>query len=392
MKIALIAGEPSGDQLGGWLMAALKANRADIEFVGLGGPMMEAQGLASIFPIRDIALIGIAEVLPHARTLTRRIRQTVEFLERERPDLVITIDVPGFALRVLKQLHARGKIRPKLVHYVAPTVWAYRPKRAKIVAERYDHLLCLLPFEPPYFEAEKLATSFIGHEIAWWWKTRATEAEAQAFRAQHGIATDAPLLAVFPGSRAGEIKRLWPVFRASIERLKAQIPALEIVIQVPESLVTRMQAETTYWPIRATILPNTTEKKPLFAAATAALAKSGTIGLECALAGLPSIIAYRANPISIYLLRRMIQVPYVNLANILAGKMVVPELLQEDCTPEKLSAALSPLLTDERARDAQRAELTRIADQLGVNDTQSPSEKAAAIILGMGDAQIHLKP
>ena len=155
-KIAIIAGEVSGDQLGGWLMEAIKTRRADVQFVGVGGSTMQAQGLTSLFPIRDIALIGIAEILPHIRTLTRRIRETVEFLEREQPDIIITIDVPGFALRVLKQLHSRGKIHAKLIHYVAPTVWAYRPERAKIVAERYDHLLCLLPFEPPYFEAEKL--------------------------------------------------------------------------------------------------------------------------------------------------------------------------------------------------------------------------------------------
>ncbi len=380
LKIGIVAGETSGDQLGGWLMAALKAKRPDIQFIGLGGPMMEAQDLKSLFPIRDIALIGIAEVLPHVRTLTRRINEMTAFIETERPDILITIDVPGFVLRVLKKLHAHGKVRPKLVHYVAPTVWAYRPERAKIVAERYDHLLCLLPFEPPYFEAENLPASFIGHEIAWWWKSRG---DGAAFRAHHQIAADAPLLAVFPGSRNGEINRLWPIFRASIERLKTKIPNLEIAIQVPESLIPRMQTETNDWSVKATILPNTIEKKDLFAAATAALAKSGTIGLECALAGLPSIIAYRANAISVFLLRRMIKVPYVNLANILAGKMVVPELLQEDCTPEKLTAALTPLLTDESARTAQRAELTRIADQLGANDRESPSEKAAAIILGM---------
>jgi lipid-A-disaccharide synthase len=404
LKIALIAGETSGDQLGAWLMEALKAKRPDVQFIGLGGPMMEAQGLASIFPICDIALIGIAEVLPHVRTLTKRIRQTVEFIEQEKPDIVVTIDVPGFALRVLKQLHARGKVRPKLVHYVAPTVWAYRPERAKIVAERYDHLLCLLPFEPPYFEDENLPTTYIGHEIAWWWKTRG---DGAAFRARHQpkgpqkivvrkvdstwpmrkVTAEeletAPLLAVFPGSRKGEIDRLWPIFRKAIETLRHDIPLLQVAIQVPESLLAYMAKKIGHWHVAPHLLASTTEKKDLFAAATAALAKSGTIGLECALAGLPSIVAYRANPISVFLLRRMIKVPYVNLANILAGKMVVPELLQEDCTPEKLAAALTPLLTDAHARAAQRAELTRIAEQLGVNDSISPSEKAAEIILGM---------
>lgn len=380
LKIAMIAGEVSGDQLGGWLMQALRARRADIDFVGLGGPMMQEQGLLSLFPIKEIALIGIAEVLPHARNITRRIRETVEFLEREKPDMILTIDVPGFALRVLKQLHARSNIRPKLVHYVAPTVWAYRPERAKIVAERYDHLLCLLPFEPPYFEKENLPTTYIGHEIAWWWKSRG---DGHAFRNNHTIPDNSPLLAVFPGSRNGEIKRLWPTFREAIERLQNEVNDLHVVIQVPDALMPLMRMKVHDWKVPAKVISNMEDKKGLFSAATAALAKSGTIGLECALAGLASIVAYKANPVSVWMLRRMIKVPYVNLANILAGKMVVPELLQENCTPEKLAAALKPLLTDANARVAQQQELTRIADMLGASEPASPSDKAADIVLGI---------
>lgn len=380
LKIAVIAGETSGDQLGGWLMEALRAKRSDIQFVGLGGPMMAAQGLTSLFPIREIALIGIAEILPHIFNIRRRIRETVEMIEREKPDLVVTIDVPGFVLRVLKMLHARGIVRPKLVHYVAPTVWAYRPERAKIVAERYDHLLCLLPFEPPYFTAENLPTSFIGHEIAWWWKSRG---DSNSFYKLFQLDSTAPLLAVFPGSRKGEIDRLWPSFRAAIETLRVNIPNLQVAIQVPEVLLPRMQAETKNWSVAPLLISNADHKKDLFAASTAALAKSGTIGLECALARLPSIIAYKANALSAFLLRRMIKVKYVNLANILADKMVIPELIQENCTAEKMVEALQPLLTDETARNAQRVELTRIAEQLGTGDAQSPSEKAADILLGL---------
>ena len=379
-KIAIIAGETSGDQLGGWLMEALRAKRSDIQFVGLGGPMMQAQGLTSLFPIHEIALIGIAEILPHIFNIRRRIRQTVAMIEREQPDMVVTIDVPGFALRVLKMLHTRGKVRPKLVHYVAPTVWAYRPKRAQIMAERYDHLLCLLPFEPPYFTAEHLPTSFIGHEIAWWWKSRG---DRSAFYRRFPIDSTAPLLAVFPGSRKGEIDRLWPTFRATIEQLRVTIPTLQVAIQVPEAQLARMQAETKHWTIAPLLISNADHKKDLFAAATAALAKSGTIALECALAGLPSIVAYKANAVSVFLLRRMIKVRYVNLANILADQMIVPELLQENCTPDKMVAALLPLLTDETARQHQRSELARIAQMLGTGDTKSPSEKAADILLGL---------
>ena len=379
-RIALIAGEASGDQLGGWLMAALKAKRPDMQFIGIGGPMMQAQGITSLFPIRDINLIGIAEVLPHALTIKRRIRETVSFLEREQPDIVITIDSPGFALRVLKQLRARGICTSKFVHYVAPTVWAYRPERVHIMAERFDYLLCLLPFEPPYFEAVKLPNRFIGHEIAWWWKTRG---DGEAFRAKHAIAADAPLLAVFPGSRNGEINRLWPIFKDAIAKLHRSMTGLRVVIQVTPNLIARMREETAGWEVAPLIIANTEDKKDLFAAATAAIAKSGTIGLECALAGLPSIIAYRTNPLSAFLLRRMLTIRYANLANLLADRMIIPELLQQDCTAEKIAASVLPLLTDEAARTAQRAELTSIASKLGVDDAESPSEKAADSVLGL---------
>jgi lipid-A-disaccharide synthase len=378
--IAWIAGETSGDQLGGWLMAALRKKHDALRFIGVGGPMMEAQGLQSIFPIRDIALIGMAEVLPHVFTIKRRIRETVALIEREKPDIVVSIDSPGFVLRVIKQLRARGNVRPKLVHYVAPTVWAYRPERAKLMAERFDFLLCLLPFEPPYFDAVPLPNRFIGHEVAWWWKSRG---DGAAFRQAHGIAADAPLLAVFPGSRQGEITRLWPAFQDSITRLKSKVPQLQVVIQVQPSLMERMRNETHAWPVAPFIIANTEDKKGLFAAATAAIAKSGTIGLECALAGLPSIIAYRASALTAYLLRRMIKIPYANLANLLANRLIIPELLQEDCTGEKIAAVVLPLLTDPKAREEQCTALADIAAQLGTRDAQSPSEKAADIILGM---------
>lgn len=378
-RIALIAGEASGDQLGGWLMDALKAKRPDVTFSGVGGPMMESRGLTSLFPIRDINLIGITEVLPHAFKIKRRIHETVEFLEREQPEVVVSIDSPGFVLRVLKKLRARGICTSKFVHYVAPTVWAYRPERVHIMAERFDYLLCLLPFEPPYFDAVKLPNRFIGHEIAWWWKTRGNGA---AFRSKHKITTDAPLLAVFPGSRNGEINRLWPIFKAAIAQLHVTIPNLQVVIQVTPNLIERMHTETNGWEVAPIIIPNSEDKKDLFAAATAAIAKSGTIGLECALAGLPSMIAYRANPISAYLLRRMITIKYANLANLMADRMIIPELLQEDCTADKIAATMQPLLMDASARASQCTDLADVAAKLGVNDAESPSEKAADIVLG----------
>ncbi|MFZ4541845.1 MAG: lipid-A-disaccharide synthase [Rickettsiales bacterium] len=376
--IAFIAGETSGDQLGGWLIAALKERRADLRYIGLGGPMMAAQGVKSIFPMSDINLIGIAEVLPHVFTIKKRIREMVQFIEQEQPDVVVSIDSPGFVLRVVKQLRARGIAKAKFIHYVAPSVWAYRPERAKLMAERFDFLFCLLPFEPPFFDAVNLPNCYIGHEIAWQWKTRGN---GNAFRQAHHIESNAPLLAVFPGSRHGEIDRLLPTFKASIEQLRKAIPALKVVIQVPPSMMPRMLAETVGWNINPLVIDNTVDKKDFFAAATAAIAKSGTIGLECAVAGLPSIIAYRASRISAYLLRRMIKIKYVNLANLLANKLIIPELIQEDCTTQNIVREMLPLLTSEKSRAEQRYEHGSIAAMLGTKDAQSPSEKAAEIVL-----------
>ena len=377
MKIAVIAGETSGDQLGGWLIEALKKKQPSAEFVGLGGPRMQAQGLQSLFPMEDIALMGIAEVLPHYFTVKRRIRQMVEHLEAEKPDIVVTIDSRGFTYRVVAALKKRGIIRPRFYHYVAPSVWVYRPKRVHTAAKLFDGLFCLLPFEPEYFEPVGLPAHFIGHEIAWYWRDKG---DGVAFRAHHGIAPETPLLALFPGSRRSELKRLLPLFRETINRLVIEIPNLELAVMIPDYLRIRMDDELKNWPIKSHLIGNSDDKKDFFAAATAALAKSGTVALECALAGLPSVTTYKANPASVAIFRRIVKIQWFNLANILANRMVIPELMQENATPENLTRTLLPLLTDQTARNEQRTELKSIAAMLGAEDARSPSEKAAEII------------
>jgi lipid-A-disaccharide synthase len=382
MKIAIIAGETSGDQLGGWLMEAIK-NYAHTEhqtFIGLGGERMQAQGLQSLFPMQEIALIGFTEVLPHYAAIRARINRMVEYIEIEKPDILITIDSAGFNFRVVNALRKRGHHRPKFIHYVAPTVWAYKPQRAKLIASLYDALMTLLPFEPPYFIAEGLPTHFVGHQIAWEWREKG---DGTSFRVRHGITENTPLLALFPGSRNGELNRMLPIYESTIVQLQQHIPNLELLVQVPPHMLPRMQETLKNWPIKSHLLPSTAEKKDAFAAATAALAKSGTISLECALAGLPSITTYRANPITAAILRRILRTKFVNIANILSEKMIVPELLQEQCNPEDLSAALIPLLTDAHAREQQISALNHVANLLGANEAISPSDKAAGIVLRM---------
>lgn len=380
-SVLIIAGETSGDQLGGWLMQALKSAEPEITFSGIGGTTMQAQGLKSLFPMQELSLFGFLEVLPHVRNIKRRIAQTVAFIEQTKPEIVVTIDAPGFTLRVAKLLRERGIYRPRFVHYVAPSVWAYKPGRAKLIAQRVDVLLALLPFEPPYFTKEGLETHFIGHEIAWWWRHKG---DGGRFRASHNIPPDAPLLAVFPGSRKGELKRLLPVFEASIEKLRAQVPNLQVVMQVPPALVGTVNEQTAHWQLPPWVISSAVDKKDMFAAANAALAKSGTVALECALAGLPGIITYRTNAFTAALLKRILKTPYVHLANILLGREVVPELLQERCNPQEISAALLPLLSNTPTRAAQCEALEPLSEILGADDASSPSDKAAAIILNRG--------
>jgi lipid-A-disaccharide synthase len=378
--IYIIAGEASGDQLGGWLMEALRQKNESLQFHGIGGSAMRAQGLSSLFPMQELSLMGFAEILPHIFRIKRRIKQTIADIEAKNPNIVITIDSPGFTFRVVEALRKRGKVTPKFVHYVAPTVWAYKPERAIKTAALFDHLLVLLPFEPPYFNKTALPTHFVGHAVAWWWKEKA---QRLAFRTQYHIAEAAPLLALFPGSRKGEINHMMPLFRATCEKLKNSIPNLETAMLVRQEMLATLQPYIENWPCPLHITHHMEEKKPLFAACDAALAKSGTIGLECALAGLPGVITYRAHPISAWYIRKKIRTPFVNLANILCREMVMPELLQEAATPATLTDALLPLLTNDTKRKEQQRKLSIIPAMLGANETLSPNDKAANIILSL---------
>lgn len=377
-KIAIIAGETSGEQLGGWLIEALKTRVPDATFIGLGGERMQAQGLKSLFPMQEISLMGMAEILPHYLHIKRRIREMVAYLETEKPDILITIDSRGYTYRVVKALRARGLHRPKFFHYVAPSVWVYRPKRVYTAKALFDALFCLLPFEPPYFDKVGLPAHFVGHEIAWYWRHKG---DGATFRAQHGIAADTPLLAMFPGSRRTELRYMLPLFKQTVAQLKTAIPNLELLVMAPDYLKEQVGQEVAGWHMRTHLIPSTANKKDFFAAATAALAKSGTVALECALAGLPSVTSYRANPISVAIFRRIVKIRYFNLANILLDRMVIPELMQENATPENLCNALTPLLRGGPEREAQQQGLADVAAMLGATDTQSPSDKIAALVL-----------
>ncbi|AWK85760.1 lipid-A-disaccharide synthase [Azospirillum thermophilum] len=373
----LIAGEPSGDALGARLMAAAKRlTGGSVRFVGIGGEKMAAEGLQSLFPMGELTLFGIFELLPHLPNLIRRIDQTVAEILRIRPDAVVGIDSPGFTLRVAKKVKAARAGIP-LIHYVAPTVWAWKPRRAAKYAAIYDHLLAILPFEPPYFEREGLPCSFVGHSVV---ESGAGAGDAARFRAQHGLTEGDRLVAVLPGSRRGEVTRLLPVFRETLERLTSTHQSLVVVVPTVATVRDRVAVELAGWPLRTILVEGDPAKYDAFAAAEVALAASGTVALELALARLPAVVAYRLNPVTVALYRRLIRVKYVNLVNLMLDRMLVPELLQEDCRPDRLAVELGRLLDDPAARQAQIDGVAEVAGWLGQGGTP-PSERAARVIL-----------
>jgi len=332
--VFLSAGEPSGDFLGGQLMKALKDQLGDrVRFVGLGGSLMAAEGLSSLFPIEELSIMGLAEIIPHIRRIRNHIQETIKAIEEIRPDIVVTIDSPGFNFRVGKILKKRTKSIP-LVHYVAPSVWAWRPGRARSVAQFLDHLLVLLPFEPPYFIKEGLATTYVGHPVV---ELGLDQLNDPTFRKRHKIRASAPILTLLPGSRRGEITRLLPIFQETVIRLQQKFPDIHVVIPTLPHLVDQIKAQFT---LPVTIVTAPLEKFATYKESQAALAASGTVSLELAAAGVPMVIAYKVNAITHFLLRCLVKVKYACLVNLLMNKEVVPERLQGDCTPEKLTAAL----------------------------------------------------
>ncbi len=371
--IYLIAGEQSGDILGARLMRAISAVKPDTNFAGIGGTAMAAQGLTSLFPMRDLALMGLLEVLPRLRQLRGRIRQTIADIETRRPDVVVTIDSPGFSLRILRAIAPLGL---KRVHYVAPQVWAWREGRVKHFPGLWDKLLCLLPFEPAFFARHNLPAVFTGHPVL---ESGAGSGDGARFRARHDIPPNALVLTVMPGSRRAEVSRLLPILGATLARLPAGVvPVVPIAPTVAEAV----RAGTAGWTVKPILVTDEAEKFDAFAASNAALTKSGTSTLELAVAGVPMVVTYRGNPVTIWLVRRMAKVKYACLLNLLADAPIVPELLQDDATPEKLARALNALLTDPAAAAAQVAAFRPVLDSLhpahGI-----PSEAAAAAVLAL---------
>lgn len=373
--IFIVAGEASGDNLGGRLMSALKRlTKDEVRFAGVGGPAMEAEGLKSLFPMNDLALMGLAEILPHLPRLIGRLRETVGAVEQLRPAAVVTIDSPGFSLRVAERVKRLGV---PTIQYVAPQLWAWHPERGKKLASQVDHLLALLPFEPEFFSQFDVDCTFVGHPIV---EYGVDTGDGPAFRARHGIDPKTPLVAAMPGSRGTEVRRLLPVFGDALQRLASTHPQLVVAVPTVGTTAEVVNDVVRSWDVRTIIVSDAAEKSDLFAASNAAITKSGTSTLELALAGVPMVVAYKVSALTAFLARRLITVDNVAMVNLLAERPFVPECLQEDCRPDRLAEEVGRLIDGEAVRSAQRAGLAEAVAALGAG-TPPPSERAAQAVL-----------
>lgn len=380
MRVFAIAGEPSGDRLGGALMQGLHQLQPGIEFHGIGGPMMAAQGLNSLFPMDELSIMGLAEVLPKYRHLKRRIAQTAAAVVAAKPDVLITIDSPDFCLRVARLVKDVSNIRT--VHYVAPTVWAWRPGRAAKMAKVIDHVLALFPFEPVLMQAAGMDCDFVGHPVVA--ETLASKDEIATFRAAYDLG-DVPVLLTLPGSRRGEVSRLSPVFGTALKLVQQQHPELRVVVPAAAPVAALVREQTADWPGKPVIIDPTqldsdtatSHKRAAFGTATLALAASGTVSLELAAAQTPMVIAYDFNWLTRTIMSRMMLTDTATLVNLVSDTRVVPECLGKDCRPDLIAARVSDVLA---APNAQIDAMALTMQRLGLGG-EAPGLRAARAVL-----------
>lgn len=374
--VFLVATEESGDRLGAALMAELQ-RRFDgtLRFAGVGGRAMAAQGLASQFPIEELSIVGLAAVARRLRPILRRIRETADAAVAAEPAVVVLIDSPDFNLRVGRRIRARAQVIP-IIDYVSPTVWAWRSGRARAMRGFVDHVLALLPFEPAAHD--RLGgppCTYVGHPLLEQVGLLRPDAAEAARRA-----AVPPVLLALPGSRRSEIRHHMTVFGEALGRLAAQGTAFDLIVPTMPHLVDAVTEAAAAWPVAPRIVVGEDEKRAAFRIAHAALAKSGTVTLELALAGVPMVAAYKAGTVEAWLIRKVIRSDTVILANLVLGDNVVPEFIQDDCTADNLAAALAEVMADTPQRRRQVEAFARIDAVMTIGD-RSPSEAAADIVV-----------
>jgi lipid-A-disaccharide synthase len=378
LEVFLVAGEESGDRLGAALMRALRERTAGrVRFAGVGGREMTGAGLASLYSIDDLPIIGFSALPRRIPQVLRRIRLAAGAVIASRPDVLVVIDSPEFTLRIARRVRAAEASIP-IVEYVSPSVWAWRPGRARVLRGFVDHILALLPFEP---EAHRRLggppCTYVGHPLA----AQVGDLRPNAQEARRRLEAP-PVLLMLPGSRVGEIARLLAVFAGAVELVRDRVGPLEVVVPTVPHLVEAIRRATAHWPAAPRIVTETAAKHAAFRIARAALAKSGTVTLELALAGIPTVAAYKVSALEYYAVgRRILQrLPSIILANLLLGENVVPELLQQHCTAERLAAALVPLLNDTPQRRRQIDAFSRL-DAIMEIGASAPAVRAADIVL-----------
>ncbi|HLZ02629.1 MAG TPA: lipid-A-disaccharide synthase [Bradyrhizobium sp.] len=375
-RIFLVATEESGDRLGAGLMKVLRQRLGDaVDFVGVGGRAMTREGLSPLFAIEELSIIGFAAVLAQLPKILRLIRQTADAVIATAPDILVIIDSPDFTHRVARRVRSRDAAIP-IVDYVSPTVWAWRPGRARAMLRYVDHVLALLPFEPDQYQKLRgPPCSYIGHPLIEQLASLRPNAEERARRE-----AEPPVLLVLPGSRRSEIRHHLEVFGQTLGQLQSDGARLELVLPTMPHLVESVRAGVAGWPVEPNIVVGEPEKRAVFRIARAALAKSGTVTLELALSAVPMVTAYRVGAMEAFILRRAIRVSSVILANLVLGNEVIPEFLQENCTPDNLARALKPLLSDTPERKKQVDAFASL-DAIMSTGREPPSVRAADIVL-----------
>lgn len=379
LTVMLVAAEASGDNRGAGLARALRRRLgANVRFVGVGGDRLRAEGLESPFDIADLSILGLFEGLLAYPRVVRRADETAALAARERPDIAVLIDSWGFTLRVARRLRAIDPAMP-LVKYVAPQVWASRPGRAHTTAQSYDLLLAIHAFDAPAFEREGLKTVFVGDATL---TTDFDSADASRLRARIGAGPEDQVLLVLPGSRPGEIRRVLPPFEDAVNRLKAQRPGLHVVVAAAPTVAELVRTHVAGWPHRAHVIEDEPGKKDAMKAATVALACSGTVTTELALAGCPMVVGYRLGPVTYAILKRLIRTRYVTLFNIAAQDFVAPELIQDACEGGGLAREIAQRLDDPQLRRTQAMRQSAALLKMG-RGGPDPDEAAAEAILAL---------
>lgn len=373
-KIFIIAGEVSGDILGADLMKSIISKDKSVKFYGVGGEeMQKINGFKSLFNIKDIAVMGIFEVLKHLCIIKKRIKETINQITKIKPDLIITIDSPGFNMRIVKQIKKQFP-NIKTLHYVAPQVWAWKEKRAKKVASLYDYLICFFDFEIPYFTKYGLKTFAVGHTAI-----KNVNGNSERFLKTYKLSKNDNVITMLPGSRVQIAKRLLPIYKEVVEKLYKQVKNLKVVMPTTSTSHNFIINEVAKWNIKPLIITTKQDRYDAFVASKAVLSISGTAVLEIAVAKTPVIVAYKLSPLSYMIAKRLVKIKNVSLPNIIMGKQIVPEFIQEKCNATLLSKELKKIITNKQYRDGMVKNLEEMNKK--ITQKKAPSDMASDIIL-----------